>query len=56
MSSLCKGPCDLFPVGKVGGNRMKKRLSKRDWARIIGLISVLLILLKVAQRNHVWPF
>ena len=35
---------------EVGGNRMKKRLSKRDWARVIGLISVLLILLKVAQR------
>ena len=35
---------------------MKKRLSKGDWARIIGLISILCILLKVAQRNKVWPF
>ena len=43
-------------VTEWGGNPMKERLRGVPWARIIGLISTLLILLKVAQRKHLWPF
>jgi hypothetical protein len=35
---------------------MKKRLSKKAWAQLLGLIGILLALINFARMYHVWPF